>query len=131
MHKIVYNSEYGTISLSPMAIQWLEENACDDIKNFIQTTKKRIKDSVSEEESQLVPADAILSYQLLDVYKIPRHHPDLVRCVEELGRKANGSYADLAIKEINGNVYRIELDDGNETIIEPQDDTWITIEEDE
>ena len=131
MHKIVYNSDYGTISLSPTAIKWLEENACDDIKKFIQETKEKIKNAVSEEESRLMPADAILSYQLLDVYKIPRHHPDLVRCVEELGRNANGSYADLAIKEINGNIYRIELDNGNETVIEPEDYEWITIKDDE
>jgi hypothetical protein len=50
---------------------------------------------------------------------IPRHHAELVRVVEEMGDKASGSCAELAVVEIpDGVEYVIEEYDGNEHIAE-------------
>lgn len=59
----------------------------------------------------------------------PRHDPELVKTVEDLGSKANGSYAHLKIKELKGNRYVIDEYDGSERVVEPDDINWITVEE--
>ena len=62
-----------------------------------------------------------------DAYLIERHNPLLVQCVEELGDEAGNEYSELAIAELSGNKYIIENYDGAETVIEPDDITWIEI----
>lgn len=48
-------------------------------------------------------------------WEIPRNDPYLVQVVETLGEKANGSCADLVIKDIPaGTLYRIDEYDGAE-----------------
>lgn len=59
--------------------------------------------------------------------EISRHHPELVRVVEELGDAANGSCAKLAIEEIEGDLYRIDEYDGSESVVVPNEDEWIVI----
>tara|TARA_R110000824_G_scaffold398695_1_gene603094 strand:+ start:289 stop:597 length:309 start_codon:yes stop_codon:yes gene_type:complete len=59
--------------------------------------------------------------------EISRHCSILIRVVEELGSEANGKYAKLYIEEIYGEIYRIDEYDGYESVIEPSDQTWITI----
>lgn len=99
MNKVVYNSCYGGFGLSDEAVTWLETHGCP----------------LNEVEGYCCDA-------------LPRHSPILVQCVEELGEKASGEYADLKIEEIEGNVYRIDEYNGRETIITPDDDlNWITI----
>ena len=61
-------------------------------------------------------------------YEIPRHHPELVRVVEELGDAANGRHARLFVEEIEGNKYRIDEYDGSESVVVPNEDEWTTIE---
>lgn len=46
---------------------------------------------------------------------IERHDPILVQVVEEMGRKANGNYANLVVEEVDG-PYRIDDYDGMESI---------------
>lgn len=58
---------------------------------------------------------------------ISRHHPELVRVVEELGNRANGFCARLAIKEIEGVCYRINEYDGQESVVVPNEEEWIVI----
>lgn len=65
-----------------------------------------------------------------DTYELSRHDPLLVECVETLGEKANNSYSRLAIREIEGNLYRVEEYDGKEWIEQPEDMEWVKIEED-
>jgi len=55
---------------------------------------------------------------------IERHDPALIQAVEELGGKANGDHAELAVVEIpDGVEYSIEEYDGNEHVAE-QHRTW-------
>lgn len=59
---------------------------------------------------------------------LPRHHPMLVKCVEELGRKAFGKYASLNIIELTGNKYRIDEYDGMERVVEPNEAEWTVVD---
>lgn len=59
---------------------------------------------------------------------ISRHDPALVKVVETLREKANGYVADLRVKEIKGNKYRIEEYDGAESVVEPDDIEWVEVE---
>jgi len=82
-----------------------------------------------------------LSKEAIDLYKeltgklgeicdsdISRHDPALVKVVETLKEKANGYVADLRVKEIKGNKYRIEEYDGIEAVVEPDDIEWVEVE---
>lgn len=76
--------------------------------------------------------ESIMSYSLIYDFNetgIQRHDVDLVRVVEELGSDASGQCSDLWIREIEGNTYRIGEYDGNETVILPEEDSYVTIEE--
>ena len=51
--------------------------------------------------------------------KIPRNHPALVQVVEELGKEANGMFAELKVVEIPDDVeWEIEEYDGVEWVAE-------------
>ena len=61
--------------------------------------------------------DSKYNYEIED--EIHRDDPKLVACIEELGRAANGEFAELAIVEIPDNVqWTIENYNGNEWIAE-------------
>ena len=60
--------------------------------------------------------------------EISRHCPILIRVVEELGSEASEDFANLCIEEVYGKIYRIDEYDGYESVIEPSDQTWITIQ---
>jgi len=65
-----------------------------------------------------------------DTYRsggVCRHDPLVIQVVEELGDKANGPYARLAITEIQGDRYRIDEYDGSESVQEPDDLDWIQV----
>lgn len=64
----------------------------------------------------------------VDPSKPARHNPSLVRVVETLGAKANGSCAQLCIVEIEGNKYHINEAEGLEQVITPGDITWIMVD---
>jgi hypothetical protein len=51
-----------------------------------------------------------------------------VRCVETLGDEAGGRVANLEVRELKGNRYRIDEYDGSEEVYEPGDEEYITIE---
>lgn len=113
-HKVVYNNCFGGFSLSKKAGEWLlEHNIEEPYKSAIEDDIQKIND----------PESIITS-----VYsEIPRHHPLLVQCVEELGKAANGECAKLVIKEIYSNIYKIDEYDGNETIITRDTIDWVVI----
>ena len=112
MNKVVYNGCFGGFSLSKAAMKWLAENGRDEIK------------AISKKELQEDPNNTFGYHRL----EIERHDPDLVRCVETLGYRASGRCANLGVRELKGNRYRIDDYDGNEEVYEPEDEEYITIE---
>ena len=112
MNKVVFNACFGGFSISLTAMKWLAENGRDEIKSI---AGKYLRESPDEEFGFLCCG-------------IQRHDPDLVRCVETLGYEANGRFANLEVRELKGNRYRITEYDGSEEVYEPEDEDYITIE---
>ena len=119
MHKVVYNNCYGGFSISLKAVEWLETNCKDDeLRDFIKLLRK---------EYSFSSKDECLCYKISSLFDDIRHHPDLVAVVEALGKEASGACANLAIKEISGNQYRIEEYDGAEEVVTPDSNGWVFI----
>ena len=58
-------------------------------------------------------------------YDMDRTDPILVQVVEELGQEANGSFADLCIRELEtGTKYRIDEYDGSESVVTIDEYDW-------
>lgn len=128
-HKVVYNAEYGGFGLSDEAVRWLEYNAEDEeLRNFLQEERKRLSQKKSDWGSIEGCMQSSLKYNFKE-HGIPRHHPDLIKVVETLKKKADGEYSGLKIAKIKGNLYRIDEYDGWETVVEPDDYEWIHIDE--
>ena len=109
MNKVVINNCYGGFELSNEAWDWMIERGLD--KGYYN------------ENPDYNPEKGLLSrYKYYPSYEpeLPRHHPLLVQCIEELGNKANGDCAELIVVEIPGNQYRINEYDGVESIETPE-----------
>jgi hypothetical protein len=96
--KVVYNAQHGGFGLSPAAVALLLERAPG-----IQWNRMGAR----------YPQDGL------------RHHPELVRVVQELGVAANGQFADLRVHHLRGVHYIIDEYDGFEEVMEPDDIEWI------
>ena len=120
-HKIVYNDCYGGYTLSDKAIEWLSEHGSDKTKRFI--AQKRL------EANEKTKYDSSKIFYVMDAlrYFLKRHDPDLVAVVEALGKEVNGTFSNLAIEEIDGDMYNIEEYDGKETVVTPDDIGWTVI----
>ncbi len=101
MHKVVINDEFGGFALSYLATERLEDLGVD-VSAFTDRFDRK-------------------------AYNIPRHHPLLVKVVEELGKKASEEYSDLIVVTIPGTKYVIREYDGREWIETPEDIKWITV----
>lgn len=141
MHKVVYNRCFGGFSLSNEALMLLYEKKGKEIfpyKEDINSGTYKLLDKVGKdqfwthfstkylgEETDGIPDECYVSF-----YDISRHDKELVEVVEELGERANGSCADLAIDEISSDMYYIDEYDGSESVITPETDhDWIVIED--
>ena len=113
MNKVVFNNCYGGYSLSKSAMLWLAVNGREEIRTIV---KKYFEAQPNNNFGYHTDED------------IKRHDPDLVRCVEALGHEADGACAQLEVRELNGNRYRIDEYDGLESVYEPEDEEYITIE---
>jgi hypothetical protein len=141
MAKVVINKCYGGFGLSHEAVMRYfkikgitvyPEQGQDYWKFWTYWTVKP-QDRVEDKEGDAFYAmsmDERVAYNQLrseqTVYErdIERHDPALVQAVEELGEKANGAHAELAVVEIPDDVeYIIEEYDGNEHIAEKHR-TW-------
>lgn len=60
--------------------------------------------------------------------ELPRHDPDLIKVVSELGNKANTTVSSLVIKELSSPYYKIVEVDGREEVIEPELSEYIKID---
>lgn len=64
-----------------------------------------------------------------DFAYIERHDKDLLKVVREIGcSAASGDCAKLDIYELNSPIYKIYDYDGMESVIEPDEDDWIIID---
>ena len=136
MTKVVYNACYGGFGLSKEACQrywdiqgqsiWFED-ALWGFTVWLVPPEERLE----EREWSSVTMDEHIAYNLAYSKQtwynrnVDRHDPVLVQVVEELGDKANGEYAKLAIEEVHGS-YRIDEYDGNESVMTSGDYNWIT-----
>lgn len=111
MNKVVINKCYGGYGLSKKAAQWLIDHNIS-------------KDYYIKEYSE----DSNFIHNYLS-WNVPRHHPLLVQCVEELERDAYGDFAWLEIVEIDSDLYRINDYDGMESVETPNDICWINTNE--
>lgn len=148
--KIAINNCYGGFSLSPEGVWWLYDAQSELIElipveeywgNSFSNKYSGIDRRASLErwrEYLLNPNNPERSrtfitvftedekYVILDEVRDQenRAHPDLIACIEALGKMANGAHAAIKIKEIPDNVdWQIEEYDGLEHIAEKHR-TW-------
>lgn len=136
MTKVVYNACYGGFSLSKQACLrywelqgrqiWIEDGICNSFTVWFIPPEERLKKK--EWSSMTVEERVAFSNQCAEQTwnerNVSRHDPILVQVVEELGKKANGDYANLHIVEVDG-PYRIDEYDGSESVNTPDDYDWI------
>lgn len=129
-HKAVYNNCYGGYALSDKAIDWLAEHGSERTRQFIAKKRLEASEKIMDYVSKVrVTADSARKFYVMDAVRsfLERHDPDLVAVVEALGKEVNGTFSDLAIEEIDGDMYNIEEYDGKETVVTPDDTCWTVI----
>ena len=135
MTKVVFNQCYGGFSLSKEACQrywdikgqqvWIEGDHYSFTVWLVppeERLKKRDRYSMTMDERVAYNKEYSEQTWRYD-RSVSRHDPILVKVVEELGEKANGSYADLQIEEVEG-LYHINEYDGMERVMTPSDYKW-------
>ena len=137
--KVVYNACYGGFGLSKEACQrywdikgqqvWIED-AQWGFTVWLVAPENRISSKegdafYSMSMDERVAYNRAHSGQTWYYDNVDRHDPALVQVVEELGKKANGDFANLQIDEVYG-PYRIDEYDGNESVMTSGDYDWIT-----
>jgi hypothetical protein len=137
MTKVVYNACYGGFGLSKEACQrywdikgqpiWIEDDILDMFTVWLVPPSERLekKEWSSTSLTERLAYNRAYSKHTWRDNRVDRHDPVLVQVVEELGDKANGKHAKLAIEEVYGS-YRIDEYDGNESVMTSDDYDWIT-----
>lgn len=67
----------------------------------------------------------------LDEYlasELPRHDPDLIKVVSELGSQANTNTSSLTIRGLSSPYYKIVEVDGREKVIEPDLGEYVKVD---
>lgn len=124
MNKIVYNACYGGFSLSHEAVMLYAELAGLELSWI---TKWSLNHYFHGDCTGMTLDQAYEHLRDFSPLKLDRHDPVLVQTVEELGKAANGSCAELRVFETQSNQYMIEEYDGNEAVAVSYDDSWIYI----
>jgi len=144
MTKVVYNACYGGFGLSKEACQrywdikgqqvWIEQNpefiSLDMFEVWLVSPEDRIEKKGTDDfyamtMDERVAYNQAYSKQTWYHNNVDRHDPVLVQVVEELGDKANGMCAELAIGEVYDS-YRIDEYDGYESVETADSYDWIT-----
>ncbi len=113
MTKIAYNTCYGGFSLSEAAIERYAQ-----LKGWTLTWE-------NSDFSFTGHIPRIAENPNFYPRNISRADPVLIQVIEELGPKANGSFAQLAIRDLpSGNRYRIDEYDGSEQVITLDEHDW-------
>jgi hypothetical protein len=139
MTKVVYNACYGGFGLSKEACQrywdikgqqvWIEDTTWG-FTVWLVAPEDRISSKGGDafyamSMDERIAYNQAYSKQTWYNRNVDRHDPVLVQVVEELGKKANGECAELAIDEVYGS-YRIDEYDGNESVQTADSYDWIT-----
>ena len=136
MTKVVYNACYGGFNLSREACKrywelqgkqvWIEDMNWGFIVWLVPPEERVVKgDWATMTQDERIAYNKQHNEQTWGDDRVSRHDPILVQVVEELGDKANGMCAKLAIEEVSG-PYRIDEYDGSESVVEPDGYDWIT-----
>jgi len=139
MTKVVYNACYGGFNLSREACKrywelqgkqvWIEDGDFTDMFTvWLVPPEERLTKPepwYSAPIEERIAFNEQYSKQTWSDRNVSRHDHILVQVVEELGDKANGMCAKIAIEEVSG-PYRIDEYDGNESVVEPDGYDWIT-----
>lgn len=119
MTKIVYNACFGGFGLSTEGIRRYLE-----LKGIPFTEEPSKLSFVGTEFVIGQEADGT-PIKFYDFEIEDRTDPALVQVVEELGKVASGSCADLCIEDVpKGTLYRIDEYDGSETVMTQSDYDW-------
>jgi hypothetical protein len=136
MTKVVYNACCGGFRLSKEACQryweikgqqvWVETGKFGMCTIWLVPPEERLEQK--EWSSMTMDERHDFNYQYSKHTwcdkNVDRHDPVLVQVVEELGDKASGTSAKLAIDEVYG-PYFIDEYDGFESVITPETVNWI------
>lgn len=116
MTKIAYNARYGGFGLSHAALMRYAE-----LKG-ITLTWEPMSPTMADSEFW---RHYYNGEEHFSARKIPRTDPHLIQVIEELGEKASGAHANLAIAEVPaGTKYRIDEYDGAESVMTEADYEW-------
>lgn len=112
-YKVVYNACYGGFSLSRDAVLMAREMSGNPTwgGTCLRGDKYPSTEETCDEDYGFIS-------------DVPRHDPVLVSVVDSLGGRANGEMTKLRIREIAGNLYRIDEYDGYESVVEPHELSW-------
>lgn len=135
--KVVYNNCFGGFSLSHEGIMLYAKIKGLSLYAFVDERDKDGRLSLRKQKAA-TKADITAAFcvhycttpeyssdSYWSGYDIDRADPALVQVVEQLGKKANGSCADLAIEDVPaGSLYRIDEYDGNESVKTQNDYDW-------
>jgi hypothetical protein len=120
MTKIAYNACFGGFSLSDKAVLLARKLSDDPKWGGCTLPGEMFSDGSGPCESHMKDSNH------LD-YKHPRTDAILIQVIEQLGKEANGSCANLAIAEVpEGGKYRIDEYDGSESVETPDSYEWQT-----
>jgi hypothetical protein len=135
--KVVYNGCFGGFSLSHAGIMRYAELKGLKLYPFVDERDKDGRPNLRKQKPANAAAiqDAfMIHYCTTPEYSgesywsdrdIDRADPALVQTVEELGKKADGRCAALAIEDVpTGALYRIDEYDGNESVRTQSDYEW-------
>ena len=110
MNKVVISACYGGFGISKKGALWILERLSEEQKANINENGRH------------------LDYSIMEELEGSRHHPLLVEMVETLGtEEASDSCAELVVKEISGNMYRVTEYDGYESLEFPDNLIWTCI----
>ena len=124
MSKVVINNCYGGYSLSYKAMKWLSDHGLKEAEEELSERAAYLeKDNEHNQITRLYRQYHSIEDE--SFYPgIPRHHPLLIQCVEELGEETGGMRAELIVVAFEGNLYRIAEYDGMESIETPDCLNW-------
>lgn len=100
MAKIAFNNSYGGFNLSDKAV-----------KAYIDASVQALRKDI--------PSEHAIRYG-----EIARHDPLLISVIEQLGKDASAEGSEIRIREVPGDLYRIDTYDGIEEVFWPTEN-WI------